>query len=230
MALLKSVFGGTSALVAAYAGFHAEPTIEGTSVATTRAVVNAPLLVLMLNFDVGPVVQLRNFPWQSVAPGLNSRSAPSFLLAASLLVLAFASTNRQFGGGGDSYPLTARFSTLGQLRLRRRCGSAAWRWAGWRRSTLTPSASTRWTLDIDQRYPLPADTSAGIFTSGLLSKESTLACSGRRPENLKPGEEIAYATRCRSDPDGRDDMFGGAGGTSAPPASKTRTVPTETKP
>ena len=40
----------TSALVAAYAGFHAEPTIEGTSVATTRAVVNASLLVLMLNF------------------------------------------------------------------------------------------------------------------------------------------------------------------------------------
>ena len=51
VALLKSaVFGGTSALVAAYAGFHAEPTIEGTSVATTRAVVNASLLVLMLNF------------------------------------------------------------------------------------------------------------------------------------------------------------------------------------
>ena len=51
VALLKSaVFGGTAALVAAYVGFHAEPTIEGTSVATTRAVVNASLLVLMLNF------------------------------------------------------------------------------------------------------------------------------------------------------------------------------------
>ncbi|TXH68544.1 MAG: ABC transporter permease, partial [Lysobacteraceae bacterium] len=33
-----------------YVGFHAEPTIEGTSVATTRAVVNASLLVLMFNF------------------------------------------------------------------------------------------------------------------------------------------------------------------------------------
>ena len=51
VALLKSaVFGGTAALVASYVGFHAEPTIEGTSVATTRAVVNASLLVLMLNF------------------------------------------------------------------------------------------------------------------------------------------------------------------------------------
>ena len=45
-----AVFGGVSALVAAYVGFHAEPTIEGTSIATTRAVVNASLLVLMFNF------------------------------------------------------------------------------------------------------------------------------------------------------------------------------------
>ena len=48
--LKAAVFGGTSALVAAYVGYHAEPTIEGTSVATTRAVVNASLLVLMFNF------------------------------------------------------------------------------------------------------------------------------------------------------------------------------------
>ncbi|MEJ7747504.1 MAG: ABC transporter permease, partial [Luteimonas sp.] len=45
-----AVFGGTAALVASYVGFHAEPTIEGTSIATTRAVVNASLLVLMFNF------------------------------------------------------------------------------------------------------------------------------------------------------------------------------------
>ena len=45
-----AVFGGISALIAAYVGYHAEPTIEGTSLATTRAVVNASLLVLMFNF------------------------------------------------------------------------------------------------------------------------------------------------------------------------------------
>ena len=51
VAFLKSaIFGGTAALVAAYVGYHAEPTIEGTSVATTRAVVNASLLMLMFNF------------------------------------------------------------------------------------------------------------------------------------------------------------------------------------
>ena len=51
VALLKSaVFGATAALVASFVGYHAEPTIEGTSIATTRAVVNASLLVLVLNF------------------------------------------------------------------------------------------------------------------------------------------------------------------------------------
>ena len=44
------LLAGVAALVAAYVGFNAEPTIEGTSVATTRAVVNASLLVLMFNF------------------------------------------------------------------------------------------------------------------------------------------------------------------------------------
>lgn len=49
--LLKScVFGAVTALVAAYVGFYSEPTIEGTSQATTRAVVNSSLLVLMMNF------------------------------------------------------------------------------------------------------------------------------------------------------------------------------------
>jgi phospholipid/cholesterol/gamma-HCH transport system permease protein len=51
VALEKSlVFGALAAWVAAFVGYHAEPTIEGTSLATTRAVVNASLLVLMFNF------------------------------------------------------------------------------------------------------------------------------------------------------------------------------------
>ena len=59
VSLLKSaVFGGTAALVAAYVGFHAEPTIEGTSVATTRAVVNASLLVLIFNFILSALLFL----------------------------------------------------------------------------------------------------------------------------------------------------------------------------
>lgn len=45
-----AVFGLIGALMATYTGFNAEPTIEGTSVATTQAVVNGSLLVLVFNF------------------------------------------------------------------------------------------------------------------------------------------------------------------------------------
>ncbi len=50
-AFLKCVvFGLVAALMATHVGYHTEPTIEGTSVATTRAVVNGSLLVLVSNF------------------------------------------------------------------------------------------------------------------------------------------------------------------------------------
>jgi phospholipid/cholesterol/gamma-HCH transport system permease protein len=43
-------FGAACTLVAVHVGYHADPTIEGTSVATTRAVVHGSLLVLFLDF------------------------------------------------------------------------------------------------------------------------------------------------------------------------------------
>lgn len=115
------------------------------------------------------------------------------LALASLLVLAFASTNRQFGGGGDTYPLTARFSTLGQLRLQapvRIGGVAVGRVA---KIDLDPKRfDAVVTLDIDRRYQLPADTSAGIFTSGLLGENYIGLSPGGDPESLKDGDEIAF--------------------------------------
>lgn len=56
-AFLKCVvFGIVAALMATHVGYHTEPTIEGTSVATTRAVVNASLLVLVLNFILSAIL------------------------------------------------------------------------------------------------------------------------------------------------------------------------------
>jgi phospholipid/cholesterol/gamma-HCH transport system substrate-binding protein len=49
------------------------------------------------------------------------------------------------------------------------------------------------TLSIDGRYKdLSADTSAGIFTSGLLGESYIGLSPGGDPESLKPGDEIAY--------------------------------------
>ena len=153
------------------------------------------------------------------------------LALASLLVLAFASTNRQFGGGGDSCPLTARFSTLGQLRLQapvRIGGVAVGRVA---KIDLDPKRfDAVVTLDIQKRYQLPADTSAGIFTSGLLGESYVGLQPGGDPENLKAGEEIAYTQPAVDliQMVGKY-MFGGGSGTSAP-ASNSEPSPTETNP
>ena len=115
------------------------------------------------------------------------------LALASLLVLAFASTNHQFGNAAASYPLKARFTSIGQLRLQapvRIGGVAVGRVASIQLDPTRFDAIV--TLDIDRRYPLPADTSAGIFTSGLLGDSYIGLQPGGDPSNLKPGEEIAY--------------------------------------
>jgi len=43
-------FGVACTLVAVHVGYHSEPTIEGTSIATTQAVVQGSLMVLFLDF------------------------------------------------------------------------------------------------------------------------------------------------------------------------------------
>ncbi len=114
------------------------------------------------------------------------------LALASVLVLALASTNGKFGFGGDTYPLKARFSTIGQLRV-----SAPVKIGGVivgqvSDVSLDPQRfDSIVTLSIDGRYKdLPADTSAGIFTAGLLGESYVGLNPGGDPETLKPGDEI----------------------------------------
>ncbi|KAG0740931.1 hypothetical protein G6F24_016861 [Rhizopus arrhizus] len=116
--LTSASFGGTAALGAAYVGFHAEPTIEGTSVATTRAVVNASLLVLMFNFVRARPLRLDQVIHMAIRGPRLEFSVGAFLLLAlaSLMVLAVASTNQRWSWGSQGYELKARFSQVGQLR------------------------------------------------------------------------------------------------------------------
>ena len=111
-----------------------------------------------------------------------------------LLVLAIASTNQKFGFGGDSYPIKARFTNLGQLRKSApvKIGGVVVGQVG--DITLDPAKfDSVVTLNIDNRYKdLPADTSAGIFTSGLLGENYIGLSPGGDPEVLKPGDEIAF--------------------------------------
>jgi len=117
-----------------------------------------------------------------------------FLALASLLVLAIASTNKKFGFGSSSYELTARFTNLGQLRPQAPVKIGGVVVGQVARIQLDPvKFDSIVTLDIDKQYKdLPADTSAGIYTSGLLGENYIGLSPGGDPEVLKPGEEIAF--------------------------------------
>ena len=116
------------------------------------------------------------------------------LALASLLVLAFASTNKKFGFGSSSYELTARFGNLGQLRPQAPVKIGGVVIGQVATIQLDPVRfDSIVTLAIDNQYKdLPADTSAGIFTSGLLGENYIGLSPGGDPEVLQPGEEIGY--------------------------------------
>jgi phospholipid/cholesterol/gamma-HCH transport system substrate-binding protein len=155
------------------------------------------------------------------------------LALASLLVLALASTNGRFDlGGGGSYPLKARFTNIGQLRLAAPVKIGGVTIGRVAKIDLDPvKLDSVLTLDIDQRYhDLPADTSAGILTAGLLGESFVGLSPGGDPEALKPGDEIAYTTPSVDliQMVGKY-MFSGSGASSAPaspaPAASTTVAP-----
>ncbi|MDO5609662.1 MAG: outer membrane lipid asymmetry maintenance protein MlaD [Pseudomonadota bacterium] len=116
------------------------------------------------------------------------------LALATLLVLAFASTNSQFGFSGGSYPLKARFTSIGQLRVNgpvKIGGVTIGRVASIQVDPVKYDSVV--TLAIEDTFKdLPADTSAGVYTSGLLGEAYIGLQPGGDPETLQPGEEIAF--------------------------------------
>ena len=123
-------------------------------------------------------------------------SVGAFLLLAlvSLLVLAMASTNQRFGGGGGGYELTARFSQVGQLRKQAPVKVGGVTIGQVADIQLDPvKYDSIVTLALDSKFKdLPADTSAGIFTSGLLGESYIGLQPGGDPDVLKSGDEIVF--------------------------------------
>lgn len=120
----------------------------------------------------------------------------AFLLLslATLLVLALASTNGKFGFASGTYPLTARFSSIGQLRVNGPVRIGGVTVGSVANIALDPvKYDSIVTLHIDDTFKgLPADTSAGVYTSGLLGEAYVGLQPGGDPEPLNPGDEIAF--------------------------------------
>lgn len=116
------------------------------------------------------------------------------LALATLLVLALASTNGKFAIGGGTYPLKARFSSIGQLRANGPVKIGGVTVGNVADIQLDPvKYDSIVTLAIDNKFKdLPADTTAGVFTSGLLGEAYVGLQPGGDPEVLKPGDEIAF--------------------------------------
>lgn len=109
-----------------------------------------------------------------------------------LVFLAMKAANLGSVGGGDTYPIQARFDNIGGLKVR-----APVRTAG-----VTVGRVTRIALDsktyqgvvsmeIDRAYLYPKDSSAKILTAGLLGDQYVGLDPGGDDKNLAPGDNVA---------------------------------------
>ena len=111
---------------------------------------------------------------------------------AALAYLATQTTSIANYREGDSYTLKARFSNIGQLKLR-----APIKIAGVRIGSVKSIALDATTLEavvqlsIDTRFrELPDDSAAAIFTSGLLGDQYVGIQPGGSPDPFKDGDEV----------------------------------------
>lgn len=111
---------------------------------------------------------------------------------AALGYLATQTTSIANFRQGDSYTVMARFTNIGQLKLR-----APVKLAGVRIGSVESITVDRERLDavvelsIDKRYQdIPEDSAAAIFTSGLLGDQYVAIQPGGSPDMLSDGDEF----------------------------------------
>ena len=111
---------------------------------------------------------------------------------AALGYLATQTTSLANYRQGASYDIKARFTNIGQLKLR-----APVKVAGVRVGSVSDiklesdKLDALVTLSIDQRYSkIPDDSAASIFTSGLLGDQYVSLNPGGSPDVLKNGDEV----------------------------------------
>lgn len=120
-------------------------------------------------------------------------SVGAFILMgfACAFVLAFASTNSGDRLGGETYAVKARFSNTGELKI-----GAPVKIAGVKVGEVANVVLDPQTFDalVDLRLAggteIPADTSASIYTSGLLGERYVGLSPGGDPTPLADGDEI----------------------------------------
>lgn len=112
--------------------------------------------------------------------------------AAALFGLAIQVSNVQVFDARGGYELELRFENIGGLRTRAPVtvgGVRVGRVADVELDSSTYEAKV--TVRIDERYEFPEDTSASIYTSGLLGEQYIALDPGGLDFYLRDGDEIA---------------------------------------
>lgn len=109
-----------------------------------------------------------------------------------LLFLAFKAANLgSFGGGGDTYSLTARFDNVGSLKVRAPVRSAGVTIGRVASITLDPKTYEGVVqLEVQRTVQFPADSSARILTAGLLGDQYVGMEAGADEKSLASGDTI----------------------------------------
>ena len=112
--------------------------------------------------------------------------------AAALFMLAMKASNLTAVSSGDAYLVTARFDNIGGLQVRspvRAAGVLVGRVSG---ITFDPKTfDARVTLSIENQFnQFPIDTTASIFTSGLLGEQYISLTPGAEETYLEEGSHI----------------------------------------
>lgn len=111
---------------------------------------------------------------------------------AAVVVLAMKVSNMSTLGGADGYEIRAKFDNIGGLKVRspvKMAGVTIGRVAGITFDEQTYEAVA--ILSIDPSYKkLPLDTTANIYTAGLLGEQYISLEAGGDEEYLQAGDEI----------------------------------------
>ena len=111
---------------------------------------------------------------------------------AALAYLATQTTSLANYSQGESYSIKARFTNIGQLKLRAPVKVAGVRVGSVADIKLEPDKlDALVTLSLDKRYDkIPDDSAAAVFTSGLLGDQYVAIQPGGSPDALKDGDEL----------------------------------------
>jgi phospholipid/cholesterol/gamma-HCH transport system substrate-binding protein len=150
---------------------------------------------------------------------------------AALFYLATQTTSVANFQQGPSYTLKARFTNVGQLKLRAPVKIAGVRIGSVQSIDLdSTKLDALVQLSVDKRYAtLPDDSAAAIFTSGLLGDQYVAIQPGGSPEVLKDGDEFVLTQSSIQ----LEDLIGKfliSGGPSKDSQGNDAAKPAETKP